>query len=156
MTGGTHTLVLGATRSGKTVTMTWLAVRAVQRGMGAIVVDPKGDRDLCLRLHDAALARRDAVRRVDSAGPSIYNPYARGSETEIADKVLAGERFTEPHYLRQAQRYLGHEVRLLRRAGIEVSLKALVEHLDPCAVGAAGQEPARVTVSRERMTTWIR
>jgi len=61
----------------------------------------------------------------------VYNPYARGSETEIADKVLAGERFTEPHYLRQAQRYLGHVVRALRAAGEEVSLHAIVRHMDP-------------------------
>ena len=131
VTGGTHTLVLGATRSGKTVTMTWLAVRAIERGMGAIVVDPKGDRDLRLQLRDAALTVGMQFLEWTPQGPSIYNPYARGSETEIADKALAGERFTEPHYLRQAQRYLGHEVRLLRKAGIEVSVKALVEHLDP-------------------------
>ena len=36
-TGGTHTLVVGATRSGKTVTMTWMAANAIERGMGAIV-----------------------------------------------------------------------------------------------------------------------
>jgi hypothetical protein len=131
VTGGTHTLVVGATRSGKTVTMTWMAVRAIERGMGAIVVDPKGDCDLRRELRDAALARGGQFVEWTPQGPSIYNPYARGSETEIADKVLASERFTEPHYLRQAQRYLGQEVRVLRKAGIEVSLNALVEHLDP-------------------------
>ncbi len=129
--GGTHTLVVGATRSGKTVTMTWMGARAIERGMGAIVVDPKGDLDLRRELRDAALARGRQFVEWTPRGPSIYNPYARGSETEIADKALAGETFTEPHYLRQAQRYLGHEVRVLRKAGIEVSLKALVEHLDP-------------------------
>jgi hypothetical protein len=131
VSGGTHTLVVGATRSGKTVTMTWMAARAIERGMGAIVVDPKGDLDLRRELRDAALARDMQFVEWTPRGPSVYNPYARGSETEIADKVLAGERFTEPHYLRQAQRYLGHEVRVLRKAGIEVGLKALVEHLDP-------------------------
>lgn len=129
--GGTHTLVVGATGSGKTVTQTWIAVRAIARGMGAIVVDPKGD-----------VGMRDAVRQAAETagrpfiewtpdGPSVYNPYARGSETEIADKALAGERFTEPHYLRQAQRYLGHLVRALRAAGLEVSLPRIVEHMDP-------------------------
>jgi len=39
-----------------------------------------------------------------------------GSETEIADKALSGETFTEPHYLRQAQRYLGHAVRWFAEA----------------------------------------
>jgi hypothetical protein len=131
VTGGTHTLVVGATRSGKTVTMTWMAARAIERGMGAIVIDPKGDLDLRRELRNAALVRGRQFVEWTPRGPSVYNPYARGSETEIADKVLAGERFTEPHYLRQAQRYLGHEVRVLRKAGVEVSLQALVEHLDP-------------------------
>ncbi len=130
-TGGTHTLVVGATRSGKTVTMTWMAARAIERAIGTIVLDPKGDRDLRRELHDVAkLAGRPFIEWTPR-GPSVYNPYARGSETEIADKVLAGERFTEPHYLRQAQRYLGHEVRVLRKAGLEVSLRALVGYLDP-------------------------
>lgn len=130
-TGGTHTLVVGATRSGKTVTMTWMAVRSIEQGMGAIVLDPKGDRDLCRELRDAARAAGRRFVEWSPRGPSVYNPYARGSETEIADKVLAGERFTEPHCLRQAQRYIGHEVRTLRRAGLEVSLDVLVAHLDP-------------------------
>ncbi len=130
-TGGTHTLVVGATRSGKTVTMTWMSVRAIEHGMGAIVVDPKGDRDLRDELCSAALTAGRQFIEWTPQGPAIYNPYARGSETEIADKALAGERFTEPHYLRQAQRYLGHEVRTLRQAGLEVSLKELVQHLDP-------------------------
>jgi conjugal transfer pilus assembly protein TraD len=130
-TGGTHTLVVGATRSGKTVTMTWMAVRAIEHGMGAIVVDPKGDRDLREEIYRAAQAAGRRFVEWTPQGPSIYNPYARGSETEIADKVLSGEHYTEPHYLRQAQRYLGHVVRMLRKADHEVSLQGIVDHLDP-------------------------
>ena len=37
-TGGTHTLVLGAAGSGKTVTMTGIAVHGVEHGMGAVLV----------------------------------------------------------------------------------------------------------------------
>ena len=88
------------------------------------------------------------------ARPS-YNPYARGSETEIADKVLAGERFTEPHYLRQAQRYVGHVVRALRHSGLEVSLRRIVDHLNPgelelLARSLPSPEAARLT------PTWTR
>ena len=48
--GGTHALVLGATGSGKTVTQALLAVTAIGRRQGAIVVDPKGDPGLRERL----------------------------------------------------------------------------------------------------------
>ncbi|HSZ13461.1 MAG TPA: type IV secretion system DNA-binding domain-containing protein [Solirubrobacteraceae bacterium] len=129
--GGTHTLVVGATGSGKTVTQTWIALRAIQQGMGAIVVDPKGDDKLREQVHRAAmLAGRRFIEWTPDGG-SVYNPFARGAASEIADKALAGERFTEPHYLRQAQRYLGHVVRGLRESGSEVSLRAIVEHLEP-------------------------
>lgn len=65
----------------------------------------------------------------DPRGDTIYNPYDRGSNTEIADKLLAAEVFTEPHYQRLAQRYIGHVVRALRLAGVPVSLATVVEHM---------------------------
>jgi Type IV secretion-system coupling protein DNA-binding domain len=129
--GGRHALVVGATGSGKTVTQTWVAVRAIEHGMGAVVVDPKGDRGMREELRRAAHAAGRRFVEWTPHGPSAFNPYARGSETEIADKALAGERFTEPHYLRQAQRYLGHAVRALRGHGEHVSLRRIVEQLEP-------------------------
>jgi len=129
--GGTHTLVVGATGSGKTVTQTWIAARAIEHGIGAIVIDPKGDRGMRAEIHRAALAARRPFIEWTPGGPSVYNPYARGSETQIADKLLAGEYFSEPHYLRQAQRYLGHVVRTLHKAGLEVTLHRIVQYLDP-------------------------
>ncbi len=129
--GGRHALVVGATGSGKTVTQTYIVVRAIERGMGAIVLDPKGDSHLRDRLRSAAMENGRQFMEWTPAGPCVYNPFAGGGETEIADKALAGERFTEPHYLRQAQRYLGHAVRALRFGGVEVSLAGLVEMLDP-------------------------
>ncbi len=143
--GGTHTLVAGATGSGKTVTQTWILTRAVAHGMAAMVVDPKGDPAMREHVRRAALAVGRPFLLWTPHGPSVYNPYARGAESEIADKVLAGERFTEPHYLRQAQRYLGHAVRSLRASEREVSLAGLVEILDPACleVLARGLEPVR-------------
>jgi hypothetical protein len=64
-------------------------------------------------------------------GPGIYNPFAHGTDTELADKVLAGETYTEPHYLRQAQRYLGHAVRGLRAMNYPVTVAMLADAMDP-------------------------
>jgi hypothetical protein len=132
--GGGHTLVLGATGSGKTVTQTLIAVRAIAQGRAAIVVDPKGDAWMREQLRSAAARAGRPFLEWSPSGPSTYNPYARGAETEIADRLLAGERFTEPHYLRQAQRYLGHAIRALRACEVGVALGAIVEMLDPPAL----------------------
>lgn len=129
--GGVHTLVVGAAGSGKTVTQTWIVVRAIEAGLPAIVVDPKDDPDLADRVKAAALNAGKRFCEWSPQGPSVYNPYDQGSDSEIADKALAGEHFTEPHYLRQAQRFLAWEVRMLRSAGMEISLPTLANHLDP-------------------------
>jgi hypothetical protein len=128
---GSHALIVGATGSGKTVTQALIVTRAIERGLGAVIVDPKGDRLLRKHARDAArLAGRPFIEWTPS-GPSAYNPYAHGSPGEIADKALAGERYTEPHYLRQAQRYLGHAARALAAAGECASPARLLELMDP-------------------------
>jgi hypothetical protein len=137
---GAHTLVVGATGSGKTVTQTWIAARAIANGMGAIVVDPKGDAGMREQLRRSALAAGRQYLEWTPDGHSVYNPYAQGGASEIADKALAGERFTEPHYLRQAQRYLGHVVRMLHETGVQVSLGAIVEHLEPARLESLARE----------------
>jgi len=133
--GGVHTLVLGATGSGKTVTQAALAVAAVRRDMAVVVVDPKEDSFMRTELARAARVAGRPFIAWTPEGPSVYNPFAHGSPTEIADRALAGERFTEPHYLRQAQRYLGHAVGSLRACGRVVSLAELAAVLDPDALG---------------------
>jgi conjugal transfer pilus assembly protein TraD len=128
---GKHSLVLGATGSGKTVSEAWIACRLIEAGHGAVVIDPKGDQ--MLREELIAAAERRGARFVEwtPEGPSAYNPYATGSETEIADKALSGEIFTEPHYLRQAQRYLGHAVRAMQAANVAVTPVSLMASLSP-------------------------
>src|SRR5438105_4473431 len=86
--GGTHALVLGATGSGKTITEAWIAARAIERGMGAVVIDPKGDRALREAMAGAARASAKAFIEWSPEGPCVYNPYARGSDTEIAESDL--------------------------------------------------------------------
>jgi type IV secretory pathway TraG/TraD family ATPase VirD4 len=130
-TSGSHTLVVGATGSGKTVSEAWITGRLIEAGHGAVVIDPKGDQTLHSELHAAAASRGVPFLEWTPEGPLTYNPYAHGTDTEIADKALSGERFTEPHYQRQAQRYLGHAIRVMHAAGIPITPVSLMAHMDP-------------------------
>ncbi|HEX3390971.1 MAG TPA: type IV secretion system DNA-binding domain-containing protein [Solirubrobacteraceae bacterium] len=138
--GGRHTLIVGATGSGKTVTQTWILCRAIEAGLGAVVVDPKGDQRLREQLAVAAHRCGSEFLEWTPTGPNVYNPFGHGSASEVADRALAGERFTEPHYQRQAQRYLGYAVRALGGAGIAVSLQQLVNQLDPASLEELAQQ----------------
>lgn len=131
LAGGRHALVVGATGSGKTVTETAIASHEIAAGAAAVIVDPKGDASMLEAIRRAAGREGRRFVHWSPEGGAVYNPYAVGSDTEIADKILGGELFSEPHYLRQAQRYLGHVVRALRATGQQVSLAEIVEHLDP-------------------------
>ena len=156
-TGGTHTLVVGAAGAGKTVTMTGIAVHGVEHGMGAVFLDPKGDPSMLEEARDVAEREGRPFVHWTPEGSVVYNPYAHGSDTEIADKLLAGEQWSEPHYLRQAQRYIGHEVRVLRQAGIVVSLANVVRYLDSEELyelvrGLPEQRVEKVTAYLESLT----
>src|SRR3954466_4435288 len=136
---GRHTLVVGATGSGKTVTQAWIAGRLITAGHGAVVIDPKGDRLLRDELEHVARKARRTLRVWTPEGPAVYNPFAHGTDTELADKVLAGETYTEPHYLRQAQRYLGHAVRALKANGRPVTVMTLSEAMVPARLEVWGR-----------------
>jgi len=139
-TSGRHTLVLGATGSGKTVTQAWIAGRLIEHGHGAIVIDPKGDDLLRTELHASADRASRGFLQWSPEGPCTYNPYGEGGASEIADKALAGETFTEPHYLRQAQRYLGHAVRTLQLTEKAATPRSLAEAMRPELLDALARE----------------
>lgn len=147
-TNGSHRLLVGATGSGKTVTEAWILARSIEHGHGAVVIDPKGDALLREQLRAAALRVGRPFIEWTPTGPNTYNPYARGTASEIVDKALAAESWSEPHYLRQAQRYLGHAVRALHAAGEVVSPARLVELMDPRALEVLSRSLPEEDVAR--------
>lgn len=129
---GVHALILGATGSGKTVTQAAIAQAYLRAGMGAIVLDPKGDASLRAVLAETAREMGVAFREWSPTGPCIYNPFARGGPTEVTDKALAGHRWSEPHYELATQRLLGMVAATMREAGQwPPTLPGLVRHMDP-------------------------
>ncbi len=137
---GVRGFVPGAPGSGKTVTLAAHASAYVRAGLGAVVVDPKGDDYLrSVLIREANRAGRSFIEWKPD-GPTSYNPLGRGTPTEIADKALAAETFSEPHYLRQAQRYLGLVLLAMRSAGEwPASLARIVRYFDGEALEALAE-----------------
>jgi type IV secretory pathway TraG/TraD family ATPase VirD4 len=70
---------------------------------------------------------------------SHWNPLAAGNATELKDKLLGTERFTEPHYRRAAERYLqlAIQVALETAPGQPLTLSRVVELMTPERLAAA-------------------
>jgi energy-coupling factor transporter ATP-binding protein EcfA2 len=128
-----HTLVIGATGAGKTVTLRSL-VGAGARTHGVIALDGKGDPDLAEALARAAAREGRELYHWSPWLQTTYNPFGHGSETEIVDKALAAESYGDSYYLRIGQRFLGFAVRALHAAGREVTIGALAHFANPSAL----------------------
>jgi hypothetical protein len=71
---GSHTLVVGATGSGKTVSEAWIVCRLIDGLHGAIVIDPKGDAMLREEL-------RASAERLEESGSSNGRRMVRSRTT---------------------------------------------------------------------------
>ena len=66
---------------------------------------------------------------MESARSRDLQPVRPGDDHRDCRQAPCAEVFTEPHYQRLAQRYIGHVVRALRLAGEPVSLATVVEYM---------------------------
>lgn len=140
--------MIGATGAGKTTTLTAAVWQHIQAGFGVVLIDPKGDPAL------VAWARAEALQwgrpfycfSLDRPAQA-WNPLAAGGPSEQADKLIAAEEWTEPHYKRLYQRYLLNAFTAIRARGQTAHLAQVVDLLDPdrlamyCARSTARSTP---------------
>ena len=100
-----HGLILGASGAGKSTTLLRILTDHVARNRPVIAIDMKGSPSFAGELERAAAAagRPFALWSID--GPTHWNPLSHGNPTELKDRLIATERFSEPHYKRAAERY---------------------------------------------------
>ncbi len=134
-----HVLVLGATGSGKTNALLLIAASALRRGLPLIVVDGKGSAALRARLQAAAASAGRPLRLWSARGPTVYDPLRHGGPSELRDKLMALETWTEPHYRRAAERHLGVVLATLGALGRQPSLAAVSELLPPARLEVYGR-----------------
>jgi hypothetical protein len=128
-----HGLILGASGSGKTTTLLKILTAQVERGMPVVAIDLKGSPEFARQLSDAAARAGRPIRIWSPDGAELWNPLAHGNATELKDKLVATERFSEPHYQRAAERYVQLAVTVLQacRHDRPPTLADVVEVMDP-------------------------
>jgi type IV secretory pathway TraG/TraD family ATPase VirD4 len=131
-----HGLILGASGSGKSTTLLTILAEHVQRGTAVIALDLKGSPSFAQELRDAAAAAGRPLRVWSPDGPEQWNPLANGNPTQLKDKLIATERFTEPHFQRAAERYLQLALQVLVQTGTQPNLADVVRVMDPRRLGA--------------------
>jgi len=134
-----HGLILGASGSGKTTTLVTILEQQIRRGRPVIAIDMKGSPVFARQLAQAAAAAGRPFKLWSPEGPTQWNPLSHGNATELKDKLICTERFTEPHYQRAAERYLQNVFQVLQYAHPDrrPTLTDVVELMDPRRLPAA-------------------
>ena len=128
-----HGLILGASGAVKSTTLLTILTQQIQQGRPVVAIDMKGSPDFARRLGDAAAAAGRPFKLWTPDGPNHWNPLQHGNATELKDKLIATERFTEPHYQRAAERYVQTVLQVLEHAHRErpATLEEVVRLMDP-------------------------
>ena len=128
-----HGLIVGASGAGKSTTLLRILTEQIARGRAVVAIDMKGSPAFAQVLSDASAAAGRPFARWSLDGPAHWNPLQHGNATELKDKLIATERFTEPHYQRAAERYVQIALQVLAQArpGRAPVLGEVVELMDP-------------------------
>jgi conjugal transfer pilus assembly protein TraD len=140
-----HGLILGATGAGKSTTLLTILSEQIARGRPVVAIDLKGSPGFASELRAAAEAAARPFVAWTPDGRTHWNPLAAGNATELKDKLLSTERFTEPHYRRAAERYLQLAIQVAQEtAGEEpLTLSRIVELMSPPRLAAASRHASR-------------
>jgi conjugal transfer pilus assembly protein TraD len=128
-----HGLIVGASGAGKTTTLLTILTEQVRRGRPVVAIDLKGSPAFVRELAGAAAAVGRPIKVWTLDGGAQWNPLAHGNATELKDKLIRTEHFTEPHYMRAAERYVQTVLQLLAAAHPDrpPTLHEVVELMDP-------------------------
>ncbi|CAB1053505.1 hypothetical protein [Spiroplasma endosymbiont of Danaus chrysippus] len=127
-----HTLLIGATGSGKTTTALSIINQLVYKlNQTVIIIDGKGDSDLINKVK--AIDNNAFIWTINS--DNEYNPLASKSHVILADKIMSLFDFSEPHYQAVAHRYILLLINSLMENNIQITLENIINYFSLSKLG---------------------
>ena len=150
-----HGLILGASGAGKTTTLLAILAHQIHRGRPVVAIDLKGSPAFVRVLAESAAAAGRPITVWTIDGGAHWNPLAHGNATELKDKLIGTERFTEPHYKRAAERYVQTALQVSARSHPDraPTLPEVVALMEPRRLATALRNVDRST--RERVQDYL-
>jgi type IV secretory pathway TraG/TraD family ATPase VirD4 len=113
---------VGATGTGKTVLIEKLLFEDLRRGYGAIVIDPKGERDFydSVKAYCKSIGRENDLFFLSATFPeesAVWNPCSLGNISELQTKFFNSAIYNEPHYAKACEFGLLQAFRALKGTG---------------------------------------
>lgn len=148
-----HGLIVGASGAGKSTTLLRILSEQIAGGRPVVALDLKGSPNFAGELELAARRAGRPFRIWTLDGPARWNPLAHGNPTELKDRLISSERFSEPHYRRAAERYVQSALQVLQASGRQADLAGIVNLMDPRRLAALAR--GLDTVLGERVRDYL-
>ena len=127
-----HTQIVGVTGGGKTEGgIVPALIHDIIRGRGAAVIDMKGDRSLLEKISAAVVAtgREKDFYFFSLSDPKrshTYNPLRRGNASEVKDKIISAQVWSEVYYKKTSEIATLQLCHALRQLGEEITFHRLL------------------------------
>ena len=130
-----HTHIVGATGTGKTVLLEKLIEEDLKRGFGALIIDPKGEREFYESVKNLCgwLGREKDLKLLSASfadESASWNPCVLGSSSEVQTKFFNSAIYNEPHYAKACEYGLLRAIESLKSKKSQFYLNDLTQELE--------------------------
>ncbi len=152
-----HTLVLGTTGSGKTVSVLNLVESAINRQLPVVYVDGKGDFGLaCKVLAYARDQGRPAYLFAMNGDSCVYNPLASGGYSAKKDRIVELREWSEDHYRKLAEGYMQTVFKVLDTCAIKTDLVTVADYMSMARLTELMEQQGGALADRKRLLAAIK
>jgi len=128
-----HVFICGTTGSGKTVALANFLASGAGYNYPMLIIDGKGDTDSGSLLEMTKMLcpyrKLYVINLNEPAASDKYNPFKNTNTDVIKDMLINMTNWSEEHYKRNTERYIGRLCRLMAMQGIAISLDSLTQYL---------------------------